>query len=585
MIQSIALMRARRNPARRRGVRLAFEGLERRDVPAIYAPLAAAADGTGNSLRAAVIQANESRELTHTFQLEAGVYTLSVANGPSGSDDDSLRGDLDLRNPVGQLYQVRTYEFVGQGAGRTIIDGGMIDRVFHAYALERGVVQVILRDLTIRNGLAQTNDVAGSQPGQSPAWGGAILVDRAGLTMENVVVEGNIARGGSGSAFAAAGVNGLPAAGGAIYAKNATVTIRNSTIRDNQALGGNGANGLGGNGGSAQGGAIAVWATSELVLENATISGNLAQGGRGGSGAAGGDGAAGGSGGSGGTTRGGGIDSQVTFGDLAGTPLAFIPRLQIDSSTITANRAVSAPGGRGGLPGGAAGADATAEGGGVYSDEPGGNRPASLSATSTILAGNLADGGTKHDVRGPFRLADHVLLGNNTGSNLAAAAPDANGNLIGSAAAPIDARLGPLAFNGGPTPTHALLPGSPAIDAGQEAESVRFDQRGAGYARVLGARADIGAFESGATGTVTRRLALRLVTVRINRQKRLQARVTDLDTGELVKAITSPFQAPAFRQITARLVDTNGDAAADVVRFDARRSANRRKAVTRSIAI
>jgi hypothetical protein len=41
-----------------------------------------------------------------------------------------------------------------------------------------------------------------------------------------------------------------------------------------------------------------------------------------------------------------------------------------------------------------------------------------------------------------------------------------NGNLVGSAAAPIDPQLGPLQDNGGPTQTMALRPGSPALNAG-----------------------------------------------------------------------------------------------------------------------
>lgn len=60
------------------------------------------------------------------------------------------------------------------------------------------------------------------------------------------------------------------------------------------------------------------------------------------------------------------------------------------------------------------------------------------------------------------------------------------------------ALLGPLQDNGGPTKTHALLPGSPAIDAGDPAfvlQSLPQDQRG--FLRIAGGRIDIGAFESG----------------------------------------------------------------------------------------
>ena len=59
--------------------------------------------------------------------------------------------------------------------------------------------------------------------------------------------------------------------------------------------------------------------------------------------------------------------------------------------------------------------------------------------------------------------------------------------------------LGALANNGGPTKTMALLTGSPAIDAGPNPVATftgnEFDQRGAGYARVVGGLVDIGAFE------------------------------------------------------------------------------------------
>jgi hypothetical protein len=65
----------------------------------------------------------------------------------------------------------------------------------------------------------------------------------------------------------------------------------------------------------------------------------------------------------------------------------------------------------------------------------------------------------------------------------------------------IDPQLGPLQDNGGPTWTHALLAGSPAIDAGDPTvvyDPNEYDQRGAPYARVDvlgGQRIDIGAYE------------------------------------------------------------------------------------------
>jgi len=71
---------------------------------------------------------------------------------------------------------------------------------------------------------------------------------------------------------------------------------------------------------------------------------------------------------------------------------------------------------------------------------------------------------------------------------------DQGGNQMG-----VDPLLGPLASNGGPTQTMALLFGSPAIDAGPNPlapfTGSDFDQRGPGYARVVNGQTDVGAFE------------------------------------------------------------------------------------------
>ena len=83
-------------------------------------------------------------------------------------------------------------------------------------------------------------------------------------------------------------------------------------------------------------------------------------------------------------------------------------------------------------------------------------------------------------------------------------------NLIGYSALPVpndtilqqDPLLGPLAFNGGSTATHALLSGSPAIDGGNNTFNASFDQRGSGYPRVIGSAPDIGAYEFEASDVI-----------------------------------------------------------------------------------
>ena len=92
----------------------------------------------------------------------------------------------------------------------------------------------------------------------------------------------------------------------------------------------------------------------------------------------------------------------------------------------------------------------------------------------------------------------HTLIGSVLDDNIlqpTGMTPDENGNLIGSAAEPIDPLIAPLADNGGRLPTHALYVGSPAIDAGTEQSDLSFDQRGDPFARVFGDRVDMGAHE------------------------------------------------------------------------------------------
>lgn len=112
-----------------------------------------------------------------------------------------------------------------------------------------------------------------------------------------------------------------------------------------------------------------------------------------------------------------------------------------------------------------------------------------LRLESTIIASNTcqAAGQTAYDVGGrPWE--GYVITGHD--------------NLIGRSRVPVpgdtisaDPMLAPLAENGGVSATHALLPGSPAIDRGNNVFHRLYDQRGPGFPRVVGSNADIGAFE------------------------------------------------------------------------------------------
>lgn len=104
---------------------------------------------------------------------------------------------------------------------------------------------------------------------------------------------------------------------------------------------------------------------------------------------------------------------------------------------------------------------------------------------NSIIAGNTAP--SNRDCGGEPVSGGHNLVGApGTCIDFKAASNDK----VGSTAAPLDAKLGPLANNGGSTLTHLLLAGSPALNAGQSC--TESDQRGVSREAVP---CDIGAVE------------------------------------------------------------------------------------------
>jgi hypothetical protein len=86
------------------------------------------------------------------------------------------------------------------------------------------------------------------------------------------------------------------------------------------------------------------------------------------------------------------------------------------------------------------------------------------------------------------------LVGNATGSS--GIVNGVNGNIVGGNGHPvINANLGPLQNNGGPTMTMALLAGSPAIGHGNNRLAPATDERGFKRLDEAGEMTDIGAFE------------------------------------------------------------------------------------------
>jgi hypothetical protein len=181
------------------------------------------------------------------------------------------------------------------------------------------------------------------------------------------------------------------------------------------------------------------------------------------------------------------IDSNYSRGRGGG--LATFTDILVRNSTISGNVAVTVGGGglfvRSPAVLDARNSTITANsghnGGGILTT----SRDASF--LSTIVAGNSADVSYFADIAGS---RDIAIAGSNdlidvVSRNATIPADTVHG----------DPGLLPLSFNGGPTRTHALRSDSPGIDAGNNAAQLASDQRGDGYPRVIGAAADIGAFE------------------------------------------------------------------------------------------
>src|SRR6266446_936379 len=117
-------------------------------------------------------------------------------------------------------------------------------------------------------------------------------------------------------------------------------------------------------------------------------------------------------------------------------------------------------------------------GGGVFNNE-------TLQIGDTIL--NMGASGANISDFGTVTSLGYNLSSDNGGGVLTGPGDQIN----------TDPLLGPLQNNGGPTFTHALLPGSPAINTGDPnfTPPPSFDQRGPGFVRVVSGRIDKGSFE------------------------------------------------------------------------------------------
>ncbi|MDF1861660.1 MAG: choice-of-anchor D domain-containing protein [Verrucomicrobiales bacterium] len=261
------------------------------------------------------------------------------------------------------------------------------------------------------------------------------------------------------------------------------ITLRNLSIRNGNAIDGGGilnlsagavsiANAtISGNVATSRGGAIFNNGSSDLSLYESTISGNTG-------------------GNTGGVfletgyayLRGSTISGNTATSTGAGGATVFVgTTLELANVTVTGNQSPS-------------------DGGGIH------NAGGSVQPGNTIIAGNNGPASSP-DISGPGAVSSgNNLVGDATGTT-GPHGYSALGDQAGTSATPINAKLLPLADNGGPTNTHALAGSSPAIDGGSSAAAGSnvsvFDQRGTGFPRTFDrngdglATIDIGSFEAG----------------------------------------------------------------------------------------
>ena len=377
-----------------------------------------------------------------------------ISEGGTINFDPSLAGgSIDLT--LGELIIDKDLTINGLGAEKLTISGNNTSRVFNIDDGDSAnFIDVKIEGLTITDGLSNgsgggilnTENLtlidSNITENKARVFGGGIYNDRGTLEVTDTTINNNYAYEGF---------------GGGISSFIGTLTVANSTISSNKAkyngggilsrgrlyiekstISGNTAE-IGSGGG--------IFGTNFMSIANVTISGNQAKGEK---------------------SDAGGV---YFFQEDGGT-------LIVNSSTITQNTT-------------------NRRGGGVFID---GANDKLIEFNNTIIAQNFdndSSDGNSPDVWGEFssnnRFNRSNLIGDIGDNTSSTDFLTTQGNKVGTSANPINAMLGPLQDNGGPTFTHAPLPGSPVLDAASPFGGVRVDQRG--IRRPQGSGFDIGAVE------------------------------------------------------------------------------------------
>ncbi|NET44247.1 choice-of-anchor Q domain-containing protein [Okeania sp. SIO2B3] len=467
--------------------------------------------------------------VTNTMDAGNGSLRDAIAMANATPDADTITFDSSLTGMTigltsGELSITNSLTINGLGANLLTVDAQQNGfRVFNIDNDSDDLINVFIDGLTITGG--------------NPIGGGGGISTSENLTVQDSIISGNTSIGIEGQ------YDRFTADGGGIDSHDSNLTIINTDIINNEVKGqladgnpkfqenfgddpdGGGVSirygqlnvvdsNISGNkvtGGLSDGGGIYSW-HSDITVTNSTISGNTLEG------------TAFGSGGGiynrhGNTTIANStIADNSTFmtSDLGSADGGGIfsrnGDLEITDSTVSGNSAV--------------GLDKT-DGGGVYSKN--GNLTVVNSTISyNSTAGNSADGGGIFSGSGIATITNSTIYGNSADGRGGGLFSEGRTNLTNTIIANSTGRdavlktnkidtnlnnliedghynpflsgdpgLGPLQNNGGSTETHALLPDSIAIDAGDNggATGLASDQRGQGFDRIINGTVDIGAYE------------------------------------------------------------------------------------------
>ncbi|MEH2401731.1 DUF4347 domain-containing protein [Nostoc sp.] len=422
-----------------------------------------------------------------------GITTLreaiKLANATPGDDTITFGGMFSNTTPdvitltSGQLTITDDVTILGTGASKLTVSGKNASTIFEISGL---ATDAIIDGLAIASGSIKVNknsilSLANTSVSGNTAESGISNNGILGLTNTSVFsnTQGGIYNGGTlsltnSSVYGNTGgskiYNGNTAGGGIFndsfsVGKIGILSLTNSSVSGNTADSGGGIYNQGGtlrltnstvSGNSAKfGGGIFngddnSYFSGSATLTNSTISGNTA------------------------LEDGGAIYNGNAYGGNN--------ELTIISTTINHNTADSDGNG-------------TGNGGGIFNDVEY-ISSSNVKVSNTIIAGNFdnsTSGDRNPDVRGELIDSGNNLIGNNTGSTAFTTS-----TLVGTSTNPINPKLGLLQNNGGATLTHALLAGSPAINAGKNSlvtTGIPTDQRGAGFNRIFNGVIDIGAYE------------------------------------------------------------------------------------------